>query len=159
MRFRNQFDEHIHFYAKPGNSHEPEYGLSIDDNGVKDVRKKKTTKDWYKLIQSSADSVNIHVILKRFQQGDVNALSRRVGEYFDATQFPTSLAEFQQQLIDGENLFNSLPVDIRAKFNHSVSEFIASIGSPEWMDIMGYSKVEPAAPAAPVESEVKADES
>ena len=73
----------------------------------------------------------IYNILDRYNAGDLTALNKVQGAYGDFTNTPTTLAEAQQKLIDAENLFMSLPLEVRKEFNHSTSEFLASIANGE----------------------------
>ena len=38
---------------------------------------------------------------------------------------------------EGQSFFNSLPVDIRAKFNHNFAEFMAGMDKPDFLDKLG----------------------
>lgn len=91
----------------------------------------------YDYIQSHADSVDIHVILKQFEQGDASVLSRVQGAYGDFTQMPKSFAEALNTMIAAEQYFMSLPVDVRAQFGHNFNQFIASMDSPDFTSRMG----------------------
>lgn len=56
---------------------------------------------------------------------------------FDATQLPTTLAEFMQFQIDQRTRFDSLPADVRSKFGNDFNQFLASAGSEEWFSKIG----------------------
>lgn len=102
----------------------PTYGKQIDKDGnINIVETGKT--NIYEKIQASRDETLVYNILDRFNNGDVNALNQRQGTYGDFTDMPKTLAEAQQALIDAENYFYSLPLDVRKEFNHSVSDFLA----------------------------------
>lgn len=119
-----------------GNRFEPTYKMSIDDDGVRDLAVVGQT-DTYAYIQSFAQSTDINYILDRFARGDESALSKIQGVYGDFTNVPKTLAELSQRALDAENIFNALPLDTRAQFNFSPSEFFAKIGTPEFNEIMG----------------------
>ena len=103
----------------------PTYGKEIDKDGkVHIVETGKT--NLYEKIQASKEDTLIYNILDRFNAGDISVLQARQGVYGDFTDAPKTLAEAQQSLITAENYFNSLPLDVRAEFNHSFSEFLAS---------------------------------
>lgn len=105
----------------------PTYGKKIEDGKVKIVETGKT--NLYDYIQASKDETLVYNILDRFNAGDVNALNQRKGTYGDFTNAPKTLAEAQQSLIDAENYFYSLPLDVRKVFNHSLSDFLESVGN------------------------------
>lgn len=103
------------------------------------VVKEKGKEDLYSKINSYANSVNIHVLLKRFQNGDKEALMQRAGAFIDISALPTNLNEFVNMYKNGENLFNTLPKEVKEKFNNNMVEFIAKIGTSEWKEIMSAS--------------------
>lgn len=112
----------------PGSGMKDTYKMHVDADGKREL-KKSGEYNLYADIQSYKDSVSIDYILSRFVNGDETALSRVQGIYGDFTQMPKTLAELSQRVIDAENLFNSLPLDIRAQYNHSASEFFAQLDS------------------------------
>ncbi len=114
--------------SKPGSGMKDTYKMHVDENGKREL-KKSGEYNLYAEIQSYKDSVSIDYILSRFVNGDETALSRVQGIYGDFTQMPKTMAELQQRVIDAEHLFDSLPLDIRAQYNHSASEFFAQLDS------------------------------
>lgn len=130
MKFDTQFTRLGVPGAKtvPGSGMKDTYKMHVDADGKREL-KKSGEYNLYADIQSYKDSVSIDYILSRFVNGDETALSRVQGIYGDFTEMPTTLAELQQRVIDAENLFNSLPLDIRAQYNHSASEFFAQLDS------------------------------
>lgn len=114
--------------SSPGSGMKDTYKMHVDDDGKREL-KKSGEYNLYAEIQSYKDSVSIDYILTRFVNGDETALSRVQGIYGDFTDMPKTLAELSQRVIDAENLFNSLPLDIRAQYNHSASEFFAQLDS------------------------------
>lgn len=144
MRFRTQYDVHDRVPSQLGSRVKSVYSPVFDKNGVIDLE--ETGKEnLYDYIQSHKDSVDIHKILDRFAQGDVQALSRVQGLSGDFTDMPKTYAEALNAVISAEQTFNSLPVDTRAKFGHSFSQFLAQTGTPAWLSAMGISVDSPAA--------------
>ena len=60
------------------------------------------------------------------------------------------MAEALQRIADSEKVFMSLPVDVRAKFGHSFSEFLAASQEPDFLDRLG---VKPDVQPEPVPAE------
>ena len=89
-------------------------------------------------------SCDINYLISRFAAGDATALSKVQGTYGDFTQFPRSYAELLNQVNRGSELFDSLPADVRARFDNSLGVFLQSAGSQEWMDKLGISQPKPA---------------
>ncbi len=136
MEFRTQFMSHERVVARPGSRVKPVYSPVYDANGVLDLEQ-TGQENLYDYIQSHKDSVDIHKILQRFENGDVAALAKVQGMYGDFTDVPRTYAEALNAVISAETTFNGLPVEVRAKFNHSFSQFLAQAGSPQWLAAMG----------------------
>lgn len=153
MKFKTQYDDHARLYHEPGDRVKTLYGPVYDENGVLSL--KITGKhDLYSEIQSHAESVDIHVLLQRYQNGDPGALSRIQGAYGDFTQMPSTFAEALNTMIAAEQYFMGLPVETRAEFGHSFQQFIASMDAPDFSKRMGINPDVPTdtsapAPAAP----------
>lgn len=103
----------------------PTYGKKVNDDGSICVVETGKT-NLYEKIQASKDETLVYNILDKFNAGDVSVLQQRRGTYGDFTDMPETLVEAQQTLIDAENYFYSLPLEVRKEFNHSVSEFLSS---------------------------------
>ncbi|UPW40985.1 internal scaffolding protein [Sigmofec virus UA08Rod_5894] len=134
--FRTQYDASERVYQPAGSRVKTLYGPVFDKRGVMQLEE-IGKHDLYMEIQSHADSVDIHVILQRFAAGDVDVLARIQGTYGDFTQMPKTFAEALNTIIAAEQYFDSLPVDTKARFGHSFSQFIASMDSPTFAAQMG----------------------
>lgn len=130
-----------HYYSDPGSREAEVYEIIIDEKGHK-VLECTGTKDIYEDIQSYADECDIKLIVARASAGDLEALNQREGYYADITNTPTTLAEAQNIILKLANEFDSLPAEIRAKFDNSKEVFVHSYGSTEWIDKMGFKKDE-----------------
>lgn len=150
-KFRTQYDR-VRKYSNIGSPIHIIYGPKYDENGSLDLVE-VGKENIYDLIQSHADSVDIHVILKRFEAGEYDVLNKLQGIYADVTDLPKNYAELLNKVIAGENAFLELPVELRAKFNHSFAEFLQSAGTDEWFEKIGYKEDEVKA-AEPVKEEV-----
>lgn len=135
--FRTQFDQREPVFQNPGEPEKVLYTPQLRDDGNIDLVP-SGKEDLYQAIQSHKDSCDIHVLLARYQNGDVDALSRAQGAYGDFTQMPTTYAELLNAMIAGEAYFNGLPVETRAKFDHSFEKFMLSMDDmPKWLEMMG----------------------
>lgn len=136
MEFKTQYDIKERVHCSSGDPIKLLYGLEVDDKGVTDLVVKGKY-DLYEFIQSHADSVDIHKILERFENGDVDALNKYQGYYADITNSPKTFAEALNAVIKATDLFNSLPLEVRAKFDHSPEQFVASLGTQKFIDAVG----------------------
>lgn len=157
MEFKTQYDPHDRVSANAGSSVRTVYGGRYDVNG-RVVLEEKGTEDLYAYIQSFKDSVDINVILARFSNGDTEALSRAQGFYADVTDFPTNMADALNRINECEEMFKSLPLEVRQKFDCSFEQFLSQSGSHDWLEKMGMvsdSVVDAPQVDAPVVQEVK----
>ncbi len=135
MKIRNIY-ERIVVKSCPGTPEKVIYGSKVLKNG-RIATFEKGKENYYEYIQSFAETVDIEKTIQKFINGDVNALNQRKGEFIDCTQFPTNYAEVLNVINNATNLFNSLPIDDRAKFNFNLNEFIASIGTEKYNQVLG----------------------
>lgn len=145
--FKTRYDSHERVYQPEGSPIHVLYSPIFDKNGVWHLE--ETGKEnLYDYIQSHADSVDIHVILKQFAAGDVSVLSRVQGAYGDFTQMPKTFAEALNTLVAAEQYFMSLPVETRAQFGHNFNQFIASMDQSDFTTKIGITpQVDTTAPA------------
>ena len=83
----------------------------------------------YERIQDHKDECDAKKIIQRAKLGDSNAIARIQNartNYGDTTLIPHNLMEAQQMIIDGKKAFNSLPKEIREKFNNDPMQFLAN---------------------------------
>lgn len=149
--FRTRYEAHDPVYQEPGSPIHVLYSPVFNDKGVFHLEE-SGKENLYDYIQSHADSVDIHVILKQFQAGDTSVLSRVQGTYGDFTAMPKTFAEALNTMIAAEQYFMSLPVETRAKFGHNFNTFIASMDQADFTQKMGISpQVDTSEPPAPVQ--------
>lgn len=157
--FKTPFDPHPRVYQELGSGDRILYTARLDEDGNVQLSE-SGREDLYASIQSHKDSCDIHVLLQRYADGDVDALTRVQGSFGDFTSMPSSYAELLNALIAGESYFNSLDVETRAKFDHSFEKFMISMDNmPEFMAKLGIEPQAPSvdpAPAPVIEPEVKA---
>lgn len=134
-QFYTAYGEHMKTDCPTGNGIENLYGYEINKYGQKEIVKIGET-NLYQKIQESLEETKIENILKRVAIGDTTVM-RPDGIYADVSEAPKNLIEARQQIQALENTWNSLPIEIRQKYNMSVDEFIAKSGSESWMVDMG----------------------
>lgn len=138
MEFRTKYDRK-EVKSEHGSPIKNVYSAKYDkEHNI--VIEKKATENLYSYINSFADSVDINILLSRFVAGDKEALLRRAGSYIDLSNIPTNLNEFIEFQRSTENLFKTLPVEIKEKFNNNVMEFLSKVGEKDWLEIMDTSQ-------------------
>ena len=114
----------------------PTYSLQVNkETGKKEIIESGKT-NIYDMIQASKEETMVYNIIKRFQNGDLEALTKTKGIYGDFTNAPKTLAEAQQLIINAENHFNELPLGVRQEFNFSSSEYLAALTNGKFEQIM-----------------------
>lgn len=154
-KFRTQFDRKSVPYPET-TSIVTDYQLSLSPDG-KEVLVAVGEHDIYLEIQSYAKSVDINEIVLRYQRGDIDVFAQRAGLYGDFTNMPTSYAELYQNVLDAQAYFDSLPLEVRQKFDHSFSKFFTSIGTPEFDAVFSQPVVDVVDGVGNTESEVIVD--
>lgn len=149
--FDTQYSPRERIHPCSGSRVKKLYSGRYDANG-RVVLEEKGTEDLYAYIQSFADSVDINVILARFCNGDTDALSRAQGFYGDVTDFPANMADALNRINQAEEMFKSLPLEVRQRFDCSFEQFLSQSGSDEWLSKMGFET------SAPVEFETPSEQ-
>ncbi len=134
--FKTQYDARDRIESNPGNPIKQLYTGSYNERGQVEL-KEDGTENIYDFIQSFAESTDIHAIMRRFENGEVDVLEKVQGFYGDVTEMPKTYAEALQRIADSEKVFMSLPVDVRAKFGHSFSEFLAASNDQDFLERLG----------------------
>ncbi len=145
LAFKTQYDARDRIVTNPGNPIKQLYAGSYNERGQVELRE-DGTEDLYAFIQSFAESTDIHAILRRFENGEVDVLEKVQGFYGDVTEMPKTYAEALQRIADSEKVFMSLPVDVRAKFGHSFSEFLAASNDSDFLERLGVQVDKPVVP-------------
>lgn len=144
LNFPTQYHSLGRQISNPGSPIHVTYAPHFDDTGHYELVESGKI-NIYDEIQSHADSVDIHVLLKMYAEGDASALVRRQGSFMDVTGMPSTYAEMLNVLNDANQIFLQLPVDERAKYDHSFEVWLSSLSPDDF---------NPPAPAesAPAES-------
>lgn len=124
--FKTQYDKHPRVATNSGDPYKTLFVSEFDQFG--NIQLKECGKQSiYDYIQSFKDSVDINILLKRFAAGDVAALNARQGAFLDITGMPKTYAEMLNFIHTGEQVFEALPVEERAKFDHSFAKWLFSL--------------------------------
>lgn len=119
-----------------GNSLRPVYKGSYAPDGS--VRLTKVDEiDIQAEIQSHLYETDMQFILSRLLNGDTSVLNNQSPLFGDFTTFPKSYSECIQKVIDAENMFATLPQDVRDQFSNDWAQWLAQTGSEKWLAAMG----------------------
>lgn len=141
------YGKKVRFQCDHGSRTKTEYEPVYDKRGVWHLEKVRE-KDIYMDIQAYADECDINVIMARYRNGETDVLSRIQGVYGDFSNIPTNYAEIMNQKLEAERLFMGLSADVREKYNNSVEQFMAEIGTKSGLEKLGVSFDTPVASEA-----------
>ena len=139
MNFKTQYDARERTVTNPGDPIHITYAGHYDEKG-RVVLEESGRENIYDQIQSFAESCDIHVLMNRYLNGDVSALSQAQGQFLDVTDFPKTYAEMLNFVNDMEKSFMALPAQVRSEFGNSFSEYLAASGSPDFLERVGIKK-------------------
>lgn len=134
-KFKSAYAERPEYFIPSGERTVPIYEHKINKYGEKHLEQ-TGEKNIYAEIQTYLEESKIENSINRVIAGDVSAL-RPDGQYIDCTTMPKNLMEAQAMIQDLNNMWAKLPIDLRAKYNHSVEEFVAAAGQKQWLEDMG----------------------
>lgn len=132
----------VKYYTPAGSSIKPVYSAKVRDDGVIELVQ-TGEEDIQEFIDSFAEETCISSIVARCAAGDTSVLSKRQGTYGDFSDFPKTYRDVLQVVIDGRNYFDSLPVEIKDKFNQSFEQWFTTYGTEDWFNAMGIGVVDP----------------
>ena len=157
-RFKTPYGERERYYTEPGNPIQPIYGYEINKYGLKELVQIGET-NIYEIIQESLEETKIENILNRVAMGD-NTVMRPDGMYADVSEIPKNLIEARQQMQKLENLWNTLDIEIKKKYEMNLDKFISQAGTEDWLLDMGLIKKQESIKIEPTktnESEAKTE--
>lgn len=133
IKFPTMYDKRARVHCDSGNAMKKVYKPLVRDDGIVELSE-AGQESLYDYIQSWKDSVDINVILARYANGDVDALSRVQGAYGDFTQFPKTYAEVLNRVNQGKLLFDDLPLQLREKYNFDFGQFMAAMDKSDFWE-------------------------
>lgn len=110
------------------------YEGQYNDNGLLEVVK-IGEENIYDEIQSYAASCDLNNIISRFTAGDESVINAVESFYADLSKIPDNYPALLNKLTETRNFFDSLPADIKQKFNNSYEQFLASSERPDFLSI------------------------
>ena len=103
--------------------------ISVEVVGKEDIQE---------YINSFADSVDINNIIERAMNGEPELLEQRKGYYGDFSEYPKTYAEMLDRVIQAQNIFEKLPLEVKNRFNNDPIQFIAGMDDKDWLEKAGF---------------------
>lgn len=141
------------FYTNPGSPIKINKIAKVDKDGSFVLIDGEKT-DFQAYIESFREETDIENIIARFNNGDVGALSKAQGFYGDYADVPKNYADILNMVYEGQRVFDTLPVDIKEKFDNDFNKWFASMGEESWIKNMTEDEFNPVEDKK-VEEEVK----
>lgn len=138
LPWRTAYSGQVRMVTETGKPTAPKYEHIINKHGLKELKQTGEI-NVYEKIQENLEESKLENIIARVVQGDTSAL-RPDGLYMDTSELPKNMIEARQAIQKMENTWQTLPVELRAKYNHNLDEFIAKAGKTEWLEDMGLLK-------------------
>lgn len=108
-----------------GDKVEPDYKVHYSKTGVRSLERDGERNTWEE-IQSHADSVDINLILARYNNGDESVLHKKPELYIDSSDLPTTLGEWYELNARATEVFKAMKPSERDPYNHDVGQFLNS---------------------------------
>lgn len=153
MKF-DKLKHSLQFVSNPGSRFRDKYHGEVREDGSIELVF-DGQEDVVKRIQADAIGADIPSIVARATAGDPTAFRHDSGFYGDVVGMPKTYAEILNTVNDGKAKFESLPVDVREKFDFSFEKWFATLGQKEWFESMGM--IPDSTVPVSSESEVKAE--
>lgn len=134
-KFKRPYEIHERSISPSGEKEENTYGYEINKAGQK-ILAVNGKVNVYDKIQEYVEETKIENILARAATGDTSVF-RPEGIYGDMTTAPANLIEAREMMQKLENTWNSLPNEIKNKYNNDVETFIGQAGNISWLEDMG----------------------
>lgn len=90
----------------------------------------------YEETQAARDSVDLKKIFERYKAGDENALDVVNGFYLDTVNMPRNMAELYDAVSNAQNVFDSMPTEIKEHYNNNAATFYKAYGSETFDNFM-----------------------
>lgn len=140
--FRTVLDPPKKINTPAGSKIEEVLQLKIDENGNEEFYISGHT-NVYEKIQAHLEETKLENIIARcIDTGDTTLLYQKEGFYADITEMPKNWIEAQNKIKNAEEIFNSLPLEVRKKYDNNFNKYLSDVGSEDWLKNMGYTKEE-----------------
>lgn len=140
--FRTQYSKPLHKYANSGSPIKIVYGSSLDKFG-NIIVKEKGRENLADYINSFKESCDLNIILTKYLNGDNDVINQRKALFMDLTEMPTNYNDMMNKINDARELFDSMPVETKAKFDNDINKFFCNVGTDEWFEKLKIDKVVP----------------
>lgn len=123
MSIEYDFSEYKYSFTCSGEKVRPNYKPQYNENGSYELVE-DGVQHCYEDVQAWLPSTDLGTIINTYlKTGDTELLQRRAGFYADVTELPKNYGELHNMLQNADNVFLSLPLEIRESFGNSAAVF------------------------------------
>lgn len=106
----------------------PEFGIRVNpETSKREVYKKGDTNVYAQKQEALQDTLIYNLIDRVMRTGDKSLLGENLGGFIDVVGMPKNLMEAENIRLQSEQLFNSLPIEERRRYNNDISEFLLDV--------------------------------
>lgn len=134
FRTKYERDKLTRQFSPTGSGIYEKKGWIYEDGDLKWITKEK--ENVYAKIQAEKDAVELHAILKRYEDGDDSALNKVEGMYMDTVDLPKNYAELYSAVSRADDIFYNMPTEIREKYNNNAATFWRNYGTEAFDDLV-----------------------
>lgn len=134
-KFYSLYDPAPRIPTPPGDDFLEVYQEEVSKDGKTELVCIGKTNIWDK-IQEGKDATLIENVLQACAMGDYSMLKSQDPVYIDATTFPKNLMEAQNIVIKAKQEFETLPKEVREKFDYSAELYVNEMGTKEFLEKM-----------------------
>lgn len=87
----------------------------------------------YQAVQLAARGTLTKDLVARSLNGDDSAISPPFDSYADITNAPKSLLEAENSIIKAREIYDSLPADVKSRYNNNFSSFLTAVSDGTYM--------------------------
>lgn len=130
MKFRTPYiEEHVRVHSPAGSRYAIQYSIKIED-GVR-VLEESGREDIYDSIQKAGPGNILEDLIRRARNGDNDAIPQPVDSFADLTHAPKDMLDAHMKLVEARSKYESLPLQLRAKYGNSFEKFLSAASSGE----------------------------
>lgn len=123
------------FISEPGTNKLIDYKVKVEKDGSITLVENGYI-DTQEMIESHRQGCELQTLIMRYEAGDLSALNQVNGFYADMQNAPKTLADSMQLVINAQNAFDVLPIDIKKEFGSDWRRWLASAGEDDWLKVM-----------------------
>lgn len=105
--------------------------IELVSDGFEDVKER---------MRADAVGTTLPEIIARATAGDPTAFRKDIGWFGDVVGMPKTYADILNLVNDGRDRFESLPLEVREKFDFDFNKWFATMGTNDWYDKHGLNK-------------------